>query len=93
MPNKAYQEFVQMSDEELLEQVQKAKKAYDEMRYEHSVTGIESPIALRKLRRDIARMLTELRKRELDRMSEDELAKRSKIRARRRRQKKQKRKK
>jgi|GEM_PF-4728207 len=42
MPNKAYQEFVQMSDEELIQQVQKAKKAYDEMRYEHSVTGLES---------------------------------------------------
>jgi len=46
--------------------------------------GLDNPVSLREFRRDIARLRTEVRSRELKNMSEEQLANRSKIRRRRR---------
>ena len=57
------------------------------MKFEHAVKGLPNPVELRNMRRDIARVNTEIRSRELTAMSAESLEMRSKIRARRRRQK------
>ena len=45
---------------------------------------LDNPILLRGIRRDIARINTEIRRREVSNMTEEEVANRSKIRSRRR---------
>jgi large subunit ribosomal protein L29 len=57
------------------------------MKFDHAVKGLGNPMEIRDTRRDIARINTEIRKRELEAMSPESLEMRSKIRARRRRQK------
>jgi large subunit ribosomal protein L29 len=56
-------------------------------KFDHATKGLENPIFLREIRRDIARLKTEIRRRELANASKEALAKRSKIRERRRRNK------
>ncbi|GAA5221840.1 50S ribosomal protein L29 [Membranihabitans marinus] len=54
-----------------------------QLRFDHSTRGIDSPMEIRVLRRNIARIQTELRAREIAAMDASQLAKRSKIVARR----------
>ncbi|MEL6356563.1 MAG: 50S ribosomal protein L29, partial [Bacteroidota bacterium] len=82
-------ELQAMSDEDLRGQLEQSVAAYDKMKFDHSVNGIEQPLRLRESRRDIARMQTELRRRELATMTPEELAKRDRIQHRRRKSKKQ----
>ncbi|HOY06960.1 MAG TPA: 50S ribosomal protein L29 [Saprospiraceae bacterium] len=60
---------------------------YQQMKFDHAVKGIANPMELREVRRNIARILTENRQRELVAMTPEELELRSKLRIRRRRQK------
>lgn len=85
MASKKYQQLQEFSDDELNNELQETEAQYQKLRFDHAVTGLDNPLVLREVRRDIARMHTEVRSRELAGMSEAELAKRSKIRARRRR--------
>ena len=55
------------------------------MKFDHAARGIANPMEIRELRRDVARILTEGRRREIAVMTPDELAMRTKLRARRRR--------
>jgi large subunit ribosomal protein L29 len=50
---------------------------------EHATSGLQNPSELREMRKNIARLLTEVRGREIAAMSPEELAGRTKIRARR----------
>ncbi len=84
MATKKYQELSNMAEEDLYKELEAAKNDYDSLKFDHAVKGLESPIELRVLRRDIARLKTEIRRREVAKMSEDELAKRDNIIRRRR---------
>ncbi len=84
MATKKYQELVKMADEDLYKELEAAQFDYESLKFDHAIKGLESPIDIRHLRRDIARLQTEIRKRELAKMSDDELAKRANIRRRRR---------
>lgn len=75
------------SVEELNAELGSLRNSLVQMKFDHAARGLANPMELREQRRDIARILTELRNRELSLMSEDELALRTKLRARRRRQK------
>ncbi len=57
-------EIIAMSNEELTEKLAETKKQYAEMKMAHSVTPLENPLQLRKSRRTVARLATELNKRE-----------------------------
>lgn len=72
------------SDADLQDQLNESVTSYDKMRFDHSVNGIEHPLELRAVRRDIARIKTEIRRRELEAMSPEVIAKRDQIRRRRR---------
>jgi len=57
-------EIIAMSNEELTEKLAETKKQYADMKMAHAVTPLENPLQLRKSRRTVARLATELNKRE-----------------------------
>jgi len=83
MATKKYLEVIELSDEDLKKELAEAKEDYVKMKFDHSVTGLENPLAIRSLRRDIARLNTEIRRREVAAMTEKEIAKRDRLRLRR----------
>ena len=84
MASKKYLELQSFSDTDLQSQLTESEAQYQKLRFDHAVTGLDNPQVLKEVRRDIARLRTEVRKRELAKMDEAQVAKRSKIRARRR---------
>ncbi|HHJ50445.1 MAG TPA: 50S ribosomal protein L29 [Phaeodactylibacter sp.] len=87
MATKKFLELQDYTDADLQVELEKVREQYQRMKFEHATQGLENPLALRETRRDIARLATEIRRRELAKMDEKQLARRSKIRARRRKQK------
>ena len=72
------------SDADLQEQLTETSGSLDKMQFDHTVNGIANPLQLRELRRDVARIKTEVRRRELEALSPEQLAKRDQIKRRRR---------
>ncbi|MGH1433507.1 MAG: 50S ribosomal protein L29 [Lewinella sp.] len=85
MATKKYLELQEFSDTDLQAELEGTESRYQKMKFDHAITGLDNPLVLREVRRDIARLNTEVRRRQLAAASEEELANRSKIRARRRR--------
>ena len=89
MATKKFLELKEASDDDLQGFLADAEARYQKMRFDHTVSGLENPLKLREERRDIARIKTEIRRREL--ATDDTAtvaASRDRIRARRRRNKK-----
>lgn len=84
MPSKKFLELKEFSDEELLNELLATEVAYQKLEFDHTIKGLDNPLELKVTRRDIARLKTEVRRRELEKMTPEQLAGRSKIRARRR---------
>ena len=72
------------SDADLQDQLAESSSSFEKMKFDHTVNGIENPLQLRTVRRDVARIKTEIRRRELAAMPQEALAKRDDIRRRRR---------
>ena len=83
MATKKYIELQGYSDTDLLNELKETQTNYAKLKFDHSVRGLDNPLTLREVRRDIARINTEIRRREVANLNEDQLAKRTKIRARR----------
>ncbi len=83
MASKKFLELQEFTDADLLTELEGVEGEYHKMRFDHQVQGLDNPMEMKELRKDVARLKTEIRRRELAKMSEAELAKRSKIRARR----------
>lgn len=60
------EDIAQLTTEELVEKVKSEKQLYTKMKFNHTVTPLDNPLVLRAKRRDIARLMTELRKRQLE---------------------------
>lgn len=60
------EEIKQLTTEELLEKGREAKLKLKKLEFSHAISAIENPMQIRALRRDVARVLTELRNRELN---------------------------
>lgn len=58
-------EIIQMTTAELREKVDAEKAALNKLTMNHTITPMENPMQIRAARKTIARMMTELRKREL----------------------------
>jgi large subunit ribosomal protein L29 len=54
-----------LTDEEILEQIVQAKEELFRLRFRSATQELESPVLIKGLRRDIARMKTILRQREM----------------------------
>ncbi|MFK8103314.1 MAG: 50S ribosomal protein L29 [Saprospiraceae bacterium] len=83
MASKKYLELQEFSDGDLISELQTMEKDFQKQKFDHTIKGLDNPILLREMGRDIARFKTEARRRELAKMSAEELENRSKIRARR----------
>ena len=55
-----------LETKELAEKLETAVAKYDQLKLNHAVTPLENPSQIKAARRDIARMKTELRQRELN---------------------------
>ena len=58
-------EIKNLSVTELQEKLGEVKKSYADLKMAHAVSPLENPIQLRNVRRSVARIATELTKREL----------------------------
>lgn len=86
MASKKYLELQDFSDEDLKSELAGSEAQYQNLKFDHAIKGLDNPLVLREMRRDIARLQTEIRRREVSSFSAEQLASRSKIRARRKRQ-------
>jgi large subunit ribosomal protein L29 len=58
-------EIIKLSIEDLQEQYASLRKNYTDLKMTHAISPLESPMELRELRKNVARLATELTKREL----------------------------
>lgn len=84
MASKTTTELKGMSVEQLQNQAAELESGISKMKFDYAVRGLQNPMEIRRTRKEIARLYTELRDRELSQASDVELAKRSKLRLRRR---------
>lgn len=55
----------EMTTSELEEQIEEQKQGYDKLKMAHVISPLENPHELKSKRKDIARMATELRQRQI----------------------------
>ncbi|RKE90947.1 50S ribosomal protein L29 [Ichthyenterobacterium magnum] len=58
-------EIKQLTVAELQEKLGETKKSYADLKMAHAISPLENPIQLRNVRRSVARIATELTKREI----------------------------
>ena len=58
------QEVIKLSNDELKEQLVENKKKFNELKMAHAVSPLENPIQIKAVRKSIARIMTELTKRD-----------------------------
>ena len=58
-------EIANLSAAELQEKLNETRKAYSDMKMAHAISPIQNPMQIRSVRRTVARLATELSKREL----------------------------
>jgi len=58
-------EIIALSVAELQEKLGETKKSYADLKMAHAISPLENPIQLRNARRSVARIATELTKREI----------------------------
>ncbi len=58
-------EIKELSTADLQDKLEALKKNYTELKMAHAITPLENPLQLRSLRKTVARIATELTKREL----------------------------
>ncbi len=83
MPTKKYIELGEMSDGDLAAELKQINTQYQKLSFDHTIKGLDNPVTLRSTKKDIARINTEIRRREVAAMTPEQSAKRSKIRQRR----------
>ena len=59
-------EIKDLTTEEIREKIETEKAALTKMKMNHAVSPLENPMLIRTTRRNIASLMTELRKRELN---------------------------
>lgn len=83
MATEKYLKLQDFSETDLANELKETESQYTKLKFDHAIKGIENPLNLREMRRDIARLKTEVRKREIAAMDKSQLAKRTKLRIRR----------
>jgi large subunit ribosomal protein L29 len=58
-------EIINLSTADLQVQLSQLKKTYAELKTAHTISPIQNPLQIRTMRRSVARLATELSKREL----------------------------
>lgn len=76
-------DYKELGEEDLSGELESIQARLSQLQFDHATRGIDNPLEIRTLRRNISRLKTELRAREIKEQDETVLSKRSKIRARR----------
>jgi len=84
MPSKKYIELQEFTEDELQSELTETVSQYQKLKFDHALRGLENPLVLREVRRDIARLRTEVKAREIKAMTPEQLEMRTKKLARRR---------
>ena len=71
MPSKKYLELQDFSDQDLATELADTEVQFQKLRFDHTIKGLDSPLRLREIRRDVARIKTEMRRRELAALAGD----------------------
>ncbi len=79
MATTKYIELQQYTDEDLQNEINVTEDQFKKLKFDHAIKGLENPLLLKEVKRDIARLYTEQRAREIKAMTPEQLAKRSKI--------------
>ena len=58
-------EVINLSTAELQKKLSEVKKTYAELKTAHTISPIQNPLQIRTMRRSVARLATEISKREL----------------------------
>ncbi len=58
-------EVKELTDKELRERIESEKENLVRLRLNHAVSPLDNPLKLRDVKKDVARLMTELKKREL----------------------------
>lgn len=66
MKKKKGTDLKDLTPQELNDKLQGERSALTKLRFNHTVSPIENPMQLRAKRREVARILTEMRRRELE---------------------------
>ena len=83
MATKKFIELGEMSDSDLKDELKQINAQYQKLSFDHTIKGLDNPLTLKTAKRDLARIQTELRRREIATFSPQQLANRSRIRQRR----------
>ncbi len=83
MATKKFIELGEMSEGDLKAELMQINGQYQKLRFDHTIKGLDNPLTLRNTKRDIARLQTEIRRREVAVLTPEQTAKRSRIRLRR----------
>ena len=86
MATKKFLELQDYSAEELSNELAQTEAQYQRLVFDHAIKGLDNPLTLREVRRDIARLKTEVSRREIAELDAEALANRSNKRRRRRRE-------
>ena len=84
MATKKFIELQDYTDEQLVSELAQTESNLGKLQFDHTLKGLENPLRLREARRDVARLKTEIRKREISNMTPEQLTMRTKKIARRR---------
>lgn len=63
MATKKFLELQEMSSEDLTAELIESKRQFQKLKFDHAIKGLDNPITLRGIRRDIARLKTEINRR------------------------------
>lgn len=66
MVNEKYEVYKKMSDSELADNLSGARVELSRMKFDNATKGLENPLKIREVRRDIARILTEINSRKVE---------------------------
>jgi len=58
-------EIIELTTKEIAERIDAEKDKLNRMRLNHAVSPLDNPIEIKEVRKDIARLKTEMRKRQL----------------------------
>jgi len=66
MATKKFLELKEMSQEDLAAEMNETISQLKKLRFDHSLKGLDNPLMIKEIRRDVARLKTEFNRRKAD---------------------------
>jgi len=78
MASKKFIQGKDYSDDQLASELSSIQSQFQKLKFDHALKGLENPLALKEVRRDIARLKTETKRREIAALTPEQSALRTK---------------